>query len=161
MPLGTTGAAYHGGRWNRPGHGALYLSEEFAAPLPVATAWAEFQQDVGIRVGTLVPYEADLANVVDLTDATTVAALALNVGDFSCHWKGILTGGGVPPTWPIVDDLLANGAHALRVPSVAHPGGINLVVYKLDGSAGQVVRAIDPQSALPVSQASWPSMIGP
>ncbi len=54
-PNSTTGATYHGGRWNRPGCAALYLSEVFSAGLPVATAWAEYQQDIGTRIGTLVP----------------------------------------------------------------------------------------------------------
>jgi RES domain-containing protein len=160
-PNSTTGAAYHGGRWNRPGAGALYLSEVFSAELPVATAWAEYQQDIGTRIGTLVPYAVDLDRVVDLTDHATTSALKLNVFDFHCAWKDITASGGVPPTWRIADLMISENVHAIRVPSAAHPGGVNIVVYKLAGTPGQKVQAIDPSSMLPVNLASWSSTRGP
>jgi RES domain-containing protein len=143
------------------GAGALYLSEVFTAELPVATAWAEYQQDIGTRIGTLVPYAVDLHRVVDLTDHATVVALKLNASDFQCAWKDIKARGGVPPTWHITDLMIAEDVHAIRVPSAAHPGGVNVVVYKMDGTPGQTVQAIDPTSMLPVDSASWPSTRGP
>jgi RES domain-containing protein len=160
-PLSTAGAALHGGRWNRPGVGALYLSERFDDLWPVATAWAEFQQDLGTRIGCLVPYEADLVRVADLTDPDTTAKVGMAPGDLMCAWKAIRADGGTPPTWPLVDRLLAEDVHAVRVPSAARPGGVNLVVYRLDGAPGRLVRAIDPDSSLPVDQASWPAVQGP
>jgi len=160
-PISTAGAEYHGGRWNRPGHGALYLSEVFTPDLPVATAWAEYQQDIGTRIGTLVPYMADLERVVDLTDPDTTRALGLNPVDFMCAWKDVKASGGVPPTWLVADWMLAERVNAIRVPSAANPGGVNLVVYRLAGTPGQLVQAIDPDSSLPVDSASWPATRGP
>ncbi len=72
-----------------------------------------------------------------------------------------MASGNIPPTWLIADLMISEAVHAIRVPSAAHPDGVNIVVYKLDGMPGQQVQAIDPNSMLPVDQASWPSIRGP
>lgn len=115
----------------------------------------------GIRIGTLVPYMANLERVVDLTDPDTTRALGLNPVDFMCAWKDVKASGGVPPTWLVADWMLAERVNAIRVPSAANPGGVNLVVYRFAGTPGQVVQAIDHDSLLPVDSASWPATRGP
>lgn len=99
--------------------------------------------------------------MVNLTDVGTERVLGFSPNDFTCARKDMKARGQTPPTWTIVDGLLKENIHAIRVPSAAAPGGINLVIYKLDGSPGKVVRAVDPDKALPVDQASWPPVLGP
>ena len=47
-----------GGRFNAAGHPAVYMSDDFA------TAVAEYEQDLGIRPGTLCAYEVRGSGVV-------------------------------------------------------------------------------------------------
>jgi RES domain-containing protein len=71
-PLSCAGAALRGGRFNPPGMPALYMSEEFV------TAVAEYEQDLGIRPGTLYAYDVDSERVVDLADARTLVTLGVD-----------------------------------------------------------------------------------
>jgi len=160
-PVSGAGAAAHGGRWNRPGVEALYVSEPFAGPLDVTTAWKEFQQDLGPRIGTLAPYEIDFACAVDLTDPASLRALGIAAADLQCLWKDMVSRGLEPPTWRICDRLIAEDVHGVRVPSAANPGGVNFVMWRLDNSPGCRVTVVDPDSALPVDRASWPAVRGP
>jgi RES domain-containing protein len=86
---------------------ALYVSEPFDGPLDVTTAWKEFQQDLGPRIGTLAPYVIDCDRIVDLTDYGTLGALGIAAGDLLCLWKDIMSRGLEPPTWAICDRLIA------------------------------------------------------
>ena len=62
LPLSGAGAASAGGRFNRPGVEALYLSAE------PETALAEYKQGSCLpRPATLAAYELDLTDVVDLS----------------------------------------------------------------------------------------------
>jgi RES domain-containing protein len=47
------------------------------------------------------------------------------------------------------------------VPSAANPGGVNLVLWRLDNRTGCRVFVVDPDSDLPLDQASWPAVRGP
>ena len=53
----------------RAGLAALYMSEAFA------TAVAEYEQELGIRPGTLCAYDVEAEDIVDLTDAPTLTVL--------------------------------------------------------------------------------------
>lgn len=62
LPLSGVGAASAGGRFNRPGVEALYLSAE------PETALAEYKQGSSLpRPATLAAYELDLTHVLDLS----------------------------------------------------------------------------------------------
>ena len=71
-PLSGAGAAARGGRLNPPGLSALYMSEDFA------TAVAEYEQDLGIRPGTLCAYEVTSERIADLGDIPTLEALGVD-----------------------------------------------------------------------------------
>ncbi len=158
-PLSGDGAALHGGRWNAKGRPALYVSERgFTTPHDIA--WAEFQQGLGTRIGTVVPYEMRIDKLVDLTDSETRHVLGLRQSDFYCAWQAIMLRGETPPTWTIANRLIEGGADAVLVPSMVYPQGRNIVVWNLDNRAGCEVRVVDPDNALPVDQASWPPVTG-
>lgn len=137
-PLSGDGAARHGGRWNRPGAGTLYLSHE------VETAFAEYQQELGTRPGTFVAYDVAGAAVFDLTDVSTLAALGLTEGDLTAPWKALaFVRRLAPPGW-LAADRLAAVADGLLVPSVQRSGGINLVLWRWNSGTGPLVTFHDP-----------------
>ena len=149
-PLSGAGAARLGGRYNSPGMPALYMSEAFA------TAVAEYEQDLGIRPGTLCAYQVSAAPVVDLCDPAALLAAGLTENDLRCAWKRIaFIDKAIPPGWALARRLVAAGVAGARVPSVQMRGGVNLVLWRWNDAAERVVTALDPLGDLPKTQASW------
>ncbi len=149
-PLSGAGAAARGGRLNEPGMPALYMSEQFD------TAISEYEQDLGIRPGTLCAYDADIADVVDLCDADICAAADVDLRDLRCAWKQIaFIDKQRPPTWDIAARLRRAGASGVRVSSVQPVGGANLVLWRWNDAPHQTVIALDPLGDLPKDQSSW------
>lgn len=150
-PLSGAGAARFGGRWNRPGRAALYLS------LELATAFAEYHQEIGERPGTACAYAVDVAGIVDLRDPASLSACGVSRADLLCPWKEIaFVEGGVPPGWALSDRLAGGGAAGLLVPSVRAPEGSNLVLWLWNDAPERRVAVLDPQGDLPRDQRSWP-----
>ena len=151
-PLSGEGAARHGGRWNAPGVAALYMSEAFA------TAVAEYEQELGIRPGTLCAYDVEAEDIVDLTDAPTLTSLKIEPSALFCPRKQIaLVEKRRPPTWDLADRLLRLAVTGVRVPSV-RARGANLVLWRWDTEAPSPrVTALDPLGDLPRDQSSWPA----
>jgi len=149
-PLGGEGAAKRGGRWNAPGQAALYMSEDFS------TAVAEYQQELGMRPGTLCAYAVVADAVVDLCDPAVRQGLALGGDVFRVPWKRIaFVEGGRPPTWGLARRLTALGAAGARVPSAQARSGVNLVLWRWNLDAACRVEALDPLGDLPRDQRSW------
>ncbi len=141
-PLSGEGAARHGGRWNRPGEAALYLSAE------IETAFAEYQQELGVRPGTFAAFEVVGATVTDLTDSRTLADLGIGQSDLICPWKQIVfVDKAAPPTW-LICDRLRGEVDGLRVPSAQYAGGFNLVLWRWNGAGAPTVTVHDPQGEL-------------
>ena len=151
-PLSGAGAATRGGRHNERGVPALYMSEQFT------TAIAEYEQDLGLRPGTLCAYEADMTGVVDLCDTAVCAAIGINPDDLCCPWKRIaLINKSRPPTWDIARRLFDAGVSGIRVPSAQPIGSTNLVLWRWNDAPDRKVGALDPFGDLPVDQSSWRS----
>ena len=132
------GAARGGGRWNRPGDIALYMSET------IETAFAEYQQELGVRPGTFVAYEVSKARVADLTEARDWP-----MEDMVGPWKeAAFVERRVPATWRIADTL-RGVMDGLRVPSARYPGGVNLVLWRWNESDAPKVEILDPNRELP------------
>jgi len=150
QPLSGAGAATRGGRHNEPGMPALYMSEQ------IVTAIAEYEQDLGIRPGTLCAYDVAMARIVDLRDAATRAAAGLDVDDLASPWKQIaFVARRRPPTWDSSRRLFDAGVTGVRAPSVQHPGGTNLVLWRWNDAPDRTVVALDPIGDLPRDQSSW------
>lgn len=151
-PLSGEGAARQGGRFNQPGRAALYMSEAFV------TAISEYEQDLGIRPGTLCAYDVDTSPVADLCDPTICQGLGVDPGTLTCPWKHIaLIEKARPPTWDLSERLAGQGFAGLLAPSIRDPLGTNLVLWRWNDAASRMVTALDPLGDLPVDQASWPS----
>ncbi|MGZ8363202.1 MAG: RES family NAD+ phosphorylase [Caulobacteraceae bacterium] len=144
-PLSGSGAARNGGRWNRRGVPALYMSEH------LETAIAEYQQELGVRPGTFVAYEVTCGQIIDLTDPAIMEELELSPGDMVQPWRRRLLIDGKPPrTWALADDLsmIAQGA---LVPSAIQPGARNLVLWNWTGLSGAAVTPLDPNLEIPLA----------
>ncbi len=149
-PLDGTGAATHGGRYNPPGRPALYMSED------AATAIAEYEQELGIRPGMLCVYEVDVAEIVDLCDATICKRLRIDSAALHCAWKEIaFIRGGRPPSWTIANRLFKRGASGVYAPSTRQAGGRNLVLWRWNDGPARSVKVLDPLGDLPRNQRSW------
>jgi RES domain-containing protein len=143
-PLSGEGAAKMGGRWNRPGTPALYLSFDHG------TAIAEFHQSL-VRPGTLTAYDVKAQPIADLTAADAAQHYGFDRATPWCEWRKLwMVMGQEPPTWALADHLMAQGAAGAIVPSVQIKGGRNLVLWRwsADAEEGAQVRVIDPLAEL-------------
>jgi RES domain-containing protein len=144
-PLSGEGAKLHGGRWNRRGQAALYMS----ADIPAAVA--EYHRGLPFP-GTLVGLDVSASQIVDLTDG---AGQPLNeeVGRAAReNWNDRVRIGLEPLSWSLANRLIERADGAL-VPSFQMPGGTNLVLWRwsADGSDGARVRVVDPHGDLPAA----------
>ena len=148
-PLSGEGAATHGGRANRPGVAALYLS------LELETAIAEYRQLSPLMPpGLIVSYQVDVGPLVDLRDGVDESWDPL-WQDFYCDWRALHFGEGVePPSWVLGDIAIATGTKGIIFPSVMDHG-TNLILYTATLSGGDRVEVYDPGKALPRDQRSW------
>jgi RES domain-containing protein len=150
-PLNGAGAALRGGRFNPPGLPALYMSEEFS------TAVAEYEQDLGIRPGTLCAYDVQSKRIADLADARTLETLGIDTAALRGPWKHIaFVEKRAPPTWSIAEGLMKMDVEGIRVPSV-QAVGFNLVLWRWNIEGTTKVAALDPLRDLPADQSSWKS----
>ena len=150
QPLSGAGAAQHGGRFNEPGTKALYISEDYI------TAISEYEQELGIRPGTLCAYDVDVKEIVDLTDSLVQTVCSVTPAILACSWKEIwLVQKQRPPTWDLAARLTAVNCAGVRVPSMRHFSGINIVLWKWNDHPDRCIAALDPRSDLPSNQSSW------
>ena len=141
-PLSGAGAARSGGRWNRPGEPALYLSSDHS------TAIAEYNQGL-VHPGTLVAFDIHSTAIADLTDTGVSNSLELTDADLRADWRRIVeVERGMPPGWGLADQLTGAGFDGMLVPSVVAPG-TNLVLWQWSiGGPGANVRVVDPHGDL-------------
>lgn len=147
-PLSGEGAKLHGGRFNRPGTAALYTSLDFT------TAWLEAQQGFSFKPQslTLVVYQVDCEDIVDLRLELNQQQLAVNGDDLGCAWEWLRLNQQLPPTWLLADRLRAMGIAGIIVQSFA-PGCThehhNLVLWDWATFKPHALQVIDDLNRLP------------
>lgn len=152
-PISGQGATRHGGRFNPPGVADLYTS------LDPATATLEAQQDF-IRKAqpyTMVAFDIDCADLVDLTSAAGRSETATTVEALACPWLRLQMEGEPVPTQELTRRLIADGIAGAFVPSFA-PGaaatGACLVFWDWGPETPHRVAVIDDYGRLPKSSPS-------
>lgn len=148
-PTSGEGAATHGGRLNRQGLPALYLS------LDAATAIAEYKQTSTLMPpGTLVQYQVAIDPIVDFSGGYDGAWDDL-WEELNCDWRKLWYNDHVePPSWLLGDAALESGAKGILFHSLAGEG-LNLVVFPEALGAEDTLAALDPGNRLPRNQDSW------
>ncbi len=143
-PRSGMGAARQGGRFNRPGQEALYLS------LDESTALDEYKQDnPWLPPGTICTFFVDALRVADISAGFDPVHWTALWADFVVDWRAEWFGHSVePPTWYMADDVIAAGLDGIMFPSQARPGGINLVVYRSSVRPAQELDVYDPDGRL-------------
>lgn len=143
-PRSGAGAARQGGRFNRAGQEALYLSRD------EVTALAEYKQDnPWLPPGTICTFFLNRMRVADLSAGYDPANWPPLWADYAVDWRAELFGkGNEPPTWYMSDDVLAAQLDGILFPSQARPGGINLVVFDSSLKRQEQLDVYDPHGAL-------------
>lgn len=60
-----------------------------------------------------------------------------------------------PPTWDMADMAIEAGYPGIIFPSVAHAGGVNMVVFLEALRGSGTITVNDPDGSLPKNQDSW------
>ncbi len=147
-PLSGKGAKRYGGRFNLPETSALYTS------LDLTTAWMEAQQGFPYKAQpmTIVAYEVDCTNIVDLNDPCTLSLLGFTPAELACSWEDLATLKQYPPTWELAKQLQSLGVSGIKCRSFA-PGcterSHNLVLWQWSDTPPNSIRIIDDFNRLP------------
>ncbi|WP_298958483.1 RES family NAD+ phosphorylase [uncultured Methylobacterium sp.] len=153
QPLSGAGAAVNGGRFNRPGIEAVYLSTE------PETALAEIRQGASIAPpATLAAYRVKAEDIADFSNGFDPAIWAAAWSGWNADWKYIARiERRTPPSLSLADDLITAGRRGLLFPSTRRAGGINLVLFPANLTVADRIAVHDPHGELPVDQSSWPA----
>lgn len=153
-PLSGAGAAIGGGRFNRPGVEALYLSQT------PETALAEYAQGSSIAPpATLAAYPIDLVDVADLSAGYDAAHWPPAWADWECDWRYISRiERKTPASWMLADEVIRGGCRGLLFPSTRHVAGTNLVIFNANLTPADKLSVHDPDGRLPRDQRSWPDI---
>lgn len=151
-PKSGMGAANKGGRFNRPGQEALYLS------MDQPTALAEYKQDnPWLQPGTICTFFVNSLNFADLSAGYDPARWPVLWASYTADWRNLWFDKKiVPPTWDMADEVLALGLDGIIFPSQALHGGVNLVVYDSSSRAASELDVYDPDGNLAKIRPSGP-----
>lgn len=143
-PLSGQGAAITGGRFNRKGQAALYLS------LDPVTAMIEATQGFATRLNPLLlcEYDVDCAEIADLRSNDARTTLGVTLGSLAVPWLIAQRAGKVARSQQVAASLRDQGFVGALVPSFA-PGvaesDYNLVLWKWGPDLPEQVTVYDPQ----------------
>ncbi|MCE7031964.1 RES family NAD+ phosphorylase [Lysobacter sp. GX 14042] len=147
QPMSGAGAARSGGRFNRQGIEALYLS------LDIQTSAAEYRQDDPLSDPfTLITYVSELPDLVDLRLLDDTWDPLWH--DWGTDWRQMFVDGLEPPSWALGDMLRDGDEIGLIFPSLAEPAGLNVVLFN-DRLEPEWLAAHDPKGLIPTDQSSW------
>lgn len=148
-PESGLGAKKFGGRFNRKGVPALYLS------LNQMGALLESQQGFSNKAQPklICTYNIETSDIVDLSTPEMADAHDIIFEKLACAW--MLDNN--PYTHQISDTLLAKGASGIISPSYASGAKdcLNLVLWKWSNKLPYKVLVVDDNNALPKNQLSW------
>ncbi len=145
-PMSGRGAELYGGRFNRKGTPALYLS------LSVMTALREANQAGSLQPTTLVSYDADIERVFDSQDDTALRTEGMDAAALADPtWRDQMKATGEARTQAFARRLAAAGYHGLLVRSYAAGAtsdDLNLVLWTWRATAPRRLTLIDDENRL-------------
>jgi RES domain-containing protein len=153
-PLSGEGAKLTGGRFNRKGQAALYLSFD------IMTAVMEVTQGLTNRLHpmTMCEYDIDCTDLADLRDEAGREALNVNFDTLGSPWLSLQLSGKIAPSQALARRLQRAKFVGAIVPSFA-PGARhddhNLVLWKWGSKLPHRVSVFDPAGKLPKNRKSW------
>lgn len=153
-PASGTGAAKHGGRFNRPGMPALYTSDSYQLAITEAQQGLPFK----IQPLTIVSYDIDHTTILDLTSTRARRAAEVKLDELASPWEAILDRGCEPPSWTLADQLISHGVGGIKVPSFAHGApteAANIVFWSWSDRRPERVVVVDDEQRLPRNDSSW------
>lgn len=150
-PTSGAGAASYGGRLNRPGIEALYLS------LDEQTAINEFKGiSTLLSPGMLVSYQISVTDIVDFRQGYQANKWPSLWESFYCDWRSLAFDEKIePPSWVLGDQVITTGAKGVLFLSAYGCQGTNLVLYPHLLSTTDKIEVIDPKGDLPKNQQAW------
>lgn len=150
-PLSGAGAAAKGGRFNREGVEALYLS------MDEVTALREYQQTSPfLPPCTMVSYSAALTRLVDLRQLHRGDPWDDLWHDWREDWRHLKFDLHIePPSWVLGDMVVEAGLPGIIFPSLTHEGGVNITVFVGRLSSEDGIEVHDPEGRLPKDRSSW------
>lgn len=143
-PTSGAGAAVRGGRFNRPGVEALYLSQT------PETALEEYRQHARLLPpGTLATFLVSRLRVVDFSAGFAAGTWDPLWADYACKWRQLAFDQGVEPaSWVLGDLAMDVGAAGILFPSTICTGGTNLVLFNPSALPSASLRVHDPNGDL-------------
>lgn len=145
-PMSGRGAEIYGGRFNKKGVPALYLS------LSVMTALREANQVGSLQPTTLVSYEADIEHVFDTRDRAALKLEGMNPSTLADPtWRDQMKAIGEAETQAFARRLVIAGYHGLLVKSFAPGAGedeLNLVLWTWSDTPPTRLSLIDDEGRL-------------
>ena len=153
-PLSGEGAAKTGGRFNRKGKPALYLS------LDIMTAVSECTLGLSQRLQplTMCEYDVDCDPIADLRDAVGRERQGVTLADLGCAWLRHLRNRDDAPSCLVAERLEADGHVGVLIPSFvprASEANCNLVLWRWGPDLPAKVAVFDPTGRLRKDQLSW------
>lgn len=153
-PLSGEGAAKSGGRFNRRGKPALYLS------LDIMTSVSECTQGLTQRLMplTMCEYEVDCEPVADLRDEDGRNQHGVTMAELGCAWLRHLRDGEDAPSWVVAERLENDGFAGMLMPSFvpnATPANCNLILWRWGPDLPTRITVFNPTGRLPKDQLSW------
>lgn len=145
-PMSARGAQLYGGRFNRKGTPALYMS------LSVMAALREANQAGSLQPTTLVSYNANIEHIFDCRDEAALQAEGMSMPALAdSTWRDQMKASGEADTQAFARRLAEAGYHGLLVRSFA-PGAteddLNLVLWQWGTSAACRLTLIDDENRL-------------
>jgi RES domain-containing protein len=145
-PLSGRGAELYGGRFNRKGTPALYMS------LSVMTALREANQAGSLQPTTLVSYDGDIERVFDCRDDAALAAEGVDAEMLADPtWRDQMKTSGEATTQAFAHKLATAGYRGLLVKSFAAGAtndDFNLVLWTWSDTAPCRLTLVDDENRL-------------
>lgn len=124
------------GRYSRASESTLYLSSSIEGVEAAMVA----HKDARPAAMEILGVEVEAAGIVDLRDASALAAAGIDLSDAVAPWQEIAAVGGTPRSWIVRDRLFEIGANGLIDPSRTSPGLWHLVLFRWNQADAPIVR---------------------